>query len=335
VNVLTDPAIASDTARSPTSRTPGPPTLNIVVPCYDEEDALPETARRLSTLVDWMDQNSLISTNSGIYFVDDGSRDRTWALIQDLSASRPERFHGIKLSRNQGHQNALLAGLLNVPGDMVVSIDADLQDDPDTIVTMVRRFHEGCDIVFGVRAERPSDTIFKRRTARFYYVLLRWLGAEIVPDHADFRLMSRRALDALSHYSEVNLFVRGIIPMLGFKTDTVMYIRAPRLAGETKYSLRKMVKLSIDGITSLSMRPLRMITGVGFFVSFVSFLLGFWAIGVRLFTNIAVPGWTSTLVPIALLGGLQLLSLGMIGEYVGKIYLEVKRRPLFEIERII
>jgi glycosyltransferase involved in cell wall biosynthesis len=310
-------------------------TLNIVVPCYNEEDALPETARRLSTLLDWLEENRLIASPGGIYFIDDGSRDRTWTLIEDLSTSRPKRFHGIKLSRNQGHQNALLAGLLNVPGDMVVSIDADLQDDPDTIVTMVRRFHEGCDIVFGVRADRPSDTVFKRHTARFYYVLLRWLGAEIVPDHADFRLMSRRALNALSHYTEVNLFIRGIIPMLGFKTATVTYIRAPRLAGETKYSMRKMVKLSVDGVTSLSMRPLRMITGVGFFVSVVSFVLGFWAIGVRMFSSFAVPGWTSTLVPIALLGGLQLLSLGMIGEYVGKIYLEVKRRPLFEIERVI
>jgi glycosyltransferase involved in cell wall biosynthesis len=318
-----------------TKRGPTETTLNIVVPCFNEEDALPETMRRLSLLLDWLVENGQIASQSGIYFIDDGSRDRTWTLIEDLSALQPERFHGIKLSRNQGHQNALLAGLLNVPGDMIVSIDADLQDDPETIVAMVQRFHEGCDIVFGVRSERPTDTMFKRRTARFYYALLRWLGAEVVPDHADFRLMSRRALDALSRYNEVNLFIRGIVPMLGFKTATESYIRAPRLAGETKYSLAKMAKLSIDGITSLSMRPLRMITGIGFFVSLASFLLGFWGIAVRLLSNVAIPGWTSTLVPIALLGGLQLLSLGMIGEYVGKIYLEVKRRPLFEIERIV
>jgi glycosyltransferase involved in cell wall biosynthesis len=282
-----------------------------------------------------MNIEGLVSPESGICFIDDGSVDRTWDLIEDLSLQRPQRFHGIKLSRNRGHQNALLAGLLHVPGDMVVSIDADLQDDPDAIVAMVRHFHAGYDIVFGVRAERPSDTVFKRRTARFYYFLLKCLGADIVPDHADFRLMSRRALDALSRYSEVNLFIRGIVPLLGFKTVTETYIRAPRLAGETKYSLQKMVKFSIDGVTSFSMRPLRMITGIGFFVSLLSFVIGIWAIWVRLVSDRAVPGWTSTVVPVALIGGLQLLSLGMIGEYVGKIFLEVKRRPLFEIEKIL
>lgn len=218
---------------------------------------------------------------------------------------------------------------------MLVSIDADLQDDPETILAMVRRYRTGCDIVFGVRASRPIDTIFKRRSAWMYYALLRWLGTEIIPDHADFRLMGRRALDALSRYSEVNLFLRGIVPLLGFTTAIEYYIRRPRLAGKTKYSLGRMVGLSIDGITSLSMRPLRMITGIGFVVSLVSFMLGFWAIGVRTFYSYAVPGWTSIVVPIALIGGLQLLSLGMIGEYVGKIYLEVKRRPLFEIERVL
>jgi glycosyltransferase involved in cell wall biosynthesis len=309
--------------------------LNIVVPCYNEEEVLPETARCLSELLDRMSGLGMISPESGIYFVDDGSTDQTWAIIEGLWAERPERFHGIKLSRNRGHQNALLAGLLRAPGDMLVSIDADLQDDPETTVAMVRRFHAGCDIVFGVRASRPTDTFFKRRSAWMYYALLRRLGAEIVPDHADFRLMSRRALDALSGYGEVNLFLRGIVPLLGFKTATEFYTRRPRLAGETKYSLGRMVALSIDGITSLSMRPLRMITGIGFLVSVVSFMIGFWALGVGLFYSYALPGWTSIVVPIALIGGLQLLSLGMIGEYVGKVYLEVKRRPLFEIEQVL
>ena len=309
--------------------------LNIVVPCYNEEEALPETARQLSELLDRMVEQKIISPQSGIYFVDDGSKDRTWNLIESLSAGRPARFHGIKLSRNCGHQSALLAGLLHAPGDMLVSIDADLQDEPETIAAMVRRYHEGCDIVFGVRAERPTDTVFKRRTARLYYALLKWMGAEIVADHADFRLMSRRALGALSRYSEVNLFIRGIVPLLGFKTAIEYYTRRPRLQGETKYSLRKMVSLSIEGITSFSMRPLRMITMMGFIVSAISFGIGIWAICVRLFSAYAVPGWTSIVVPIALIGGLQLLSLGMIGEYVGKIYMEVKRRPLFEIEKIL
>jgi len=309
--------------------------LNIVVPCYNEEEALPETARQLSELLDRMVEQKIISPQSGIYFVDDGSKDRTWNLIESLSAGRPARFHGIKLSRNCGHQSALLAGLLHAPGDMLVSIDADLQDEPETIAAMVRRYHEGCDIVFGVRAERPTDTVFKRRTARLYYALLKWMGAEIVADHADFRLMSRRALGALSRYSEVNLFIRGIVPLLGFKTAIEYYTRRPRLQGETKYSLRKMVSLSIEGITSFSMRPLRMITMMGFIVSAISFGIGIWAICVRLFSADAVPGWTSIVVPIALIGGLQLLSLGMIGEYVGKIYMEVKRRPLFEIEKIL
>ena len=309
--------------------------LNIVVPCYNEEEALPETARQLSELLDRMVEQKIISPQSGIYFVDDGSKDRTWNLIESLSAGRPARFHGIKLSRNCGHQSALLAGLLHAPGDMLVSIDADLQDEPETIAAMVRRYHEGCDIVFGVRAERPTDTVFKRRTARLYYALLKWMGAEIVADHADFRLMSRRALGALSRYSEVNLFIRGIVPLLGFKTAIEYYTRRPRLQGETKYSLRKMVSLSIEGITSFSMRPLRMITMMGFIVSAISFGIGIWAICVRLFSADAVPGWTSIVVPIALIGGLQLLSLGMIGEYVGKIYMEVKRRPLFEIERVL
>ena len=309
--------------------------LSIVVPCYNEAEALPETAQRLSALLDRMSADHLISSDSSLYFVDDGSSDATWSIVESLWAHQPERFRGLKLSRNRGHQNALLAGLKHAPGDMVVSIDADLQDDPETIVAMVRRHAEGFDIVLGVRAARPDDTVFKRWTARFYYRLLGRLGADIVPDHADFRLLSRRSLDALGRYSEVNLFIRGIVPLLGFKTAIEYYTRKPRLAGETKYSLGRMIGLSIDGITSFSMRPLRLITIMGVGVSIVSFLIGLWAIWIRFFLNFAVPGWTSIVVPIAFIGGLQLFSLGVIGEYIGKIYLEVKRRPHFEVEKIL
>ena len=321
--------------RDESHRGRGQCVLNIVVPCFNEEEVLPDTARCLSNLVDRMSQQGMISTESGIYFVDDGSRDRTWSVVEQLSAKHPTRFHGIKLSRNCGHQNALLAGLRHVPGDILVSIDADLQDEPEIIAAMVQRFHEGCDIVLGVRRSRDTDAFFKRTSARLYYALLRHLGIEIVPDHADFRLMSRRALDALARYSEVNLFIRGIVPLLGFSTAIEYYARRPRLAGETKYPLRRMLALSIDGVTSFSMRPLRMITAIGFIVSTISFALGLWAICVRFFYSYAVPGWTSIVVPVSLFGGLQLLSLGVIGEYIGKIYLEVKRRPLFEIEQII
>jgi polyisoprenyl-phosphate glycosyltransferase len=309
--------------------------LNIVVPCYNEEEVLPETSRRLSDLLDRMTSEGLVNATSGIFFIDDGSIDQTWRIIRGLREARPDRFHGIKLSRNQGHQNALLAGLRSVPGDALVSIDADLQDDVGVIPAMVKQFLAGIDIVYGVRAARGSDTVFKRFSARAYYKLLGWLGVDIVPDHADFRLMSRRALDALEHYSEVNLFVRAIVPLLGFKSGQVSYHRSSRYAGISKYPLAKMVGLAINGITSFSMRPLRLITGVGLIMAALSFLIGAWAIVIALFTDRAVPGWTSLIVPITLVGGLQLFSLGIIGEYVGKIYLEVKRRPLFEIEETI
>jgi polyisoprenyl-phosphate glycosyltransferase len=309
--------------------------LNIVVPCYNEEEVLPETSRRLSDLLDRMTSEGLVSATSGIFFIDDGSVDRTWAIIRELREARPDRIHGIKLSRNQGHQNALLAGLRSVPGDALVSVDADLQDDLGVIPEMVLQFLAGVDIVYGVRAVRDSDTVFKRSAAHSYYRLLGWLGVDIIPDHADFRLMSRRALDAMAHYGEVNLFIRAIVPLLGFKSGQVPYNRSPRYAGISKYPLAKMVGLALNGITSFSMRPLRLITGVGLAMAAVSFLIGAWAIVIALFTGWAVPGWASVIVPITLVGGLQLFSMGVIGEYVGKIYLEVKRRPLFEIEETI
>ncbi len=329
--------MSDHTVAVPASR-PVPPAqslLNIVIPCYNEEEALPETAGQLSALLDRMAAEGLIAPDSGIYFVDDGSADRTWDLIEQLSAQRPARFHGIKLTRNCGHQNALLAGLHHAPGDMLVTIDADLQDEPETIVAMVRRYHEGCEIVFGVRNARDADTLLYRPTVQFFYSLMKWLGADIIPHHADFRLMSRRALDSLARYREANLFLRGIVPLLGFKTAKEYYARRPRLQGEPKYSFSKLMGLSINGITSFSMRPLRMITMLGFVVSLAAFMVGFWAIWVRLRNPDMVPGWASIVVPMSLIGGLQLLALGMIGEYVGKIYLEVKHRPLFEIERQI
>lgn len=311
------------------------PFINIIVPCYNEQDALPETARRLAALIDDMVAGGTVAANSGIIFIDDGSRDRTWSLIMELRAARIDRIHGIKLSRNQGHQSALLAGLRHAPGDALISIDADLQDDIAVIPKMVSMFNENNDIVYGVRQSRDADTAFKRHTARIYYRLLNWMGVEIVPDHADFRLMSRRALVAMNKYTEINLYVRAIVPLLGFKTAQVFYDRRPRIAGESKYPLRKMLGLAINGITSFSMRPLRLITVMGFAMATLSFFIGVWAIAVALFSTRAVPGWASTVVPIAFVGGLQLLSMGVIGEYVGKIYLEVKRRPLFEIEETI
>ncbi len=276
-----------------------------------------------------------IAPDSAVYFVDDGSSDRTWELISSLAKSAPTRFHGIKLSRNCGHQNALLAGLLATPGDALISIDADLQDDPFAIVAMVGHFLSGCDIVFGVRSAREADTMFKRHTAHAFYAIMRWCGVKTIPDHADYRLMSRRALDALKKYNEVNIFLRAMVPLLGFRTAQVEYVRAARFAGVSKYPLGKMIGLAINGITSFTMRPLRIITAVGMVMALVALGIGSWALAVGLFSDRAVPGWTSTIVPITLIGGLQLLALGVIGEYVGKIYLEVKHRPLFEIEETI
>ena len=308
--------------------------LNLVVPCYNEEEVLPETTKRLAGLLDRMVQSGSVSGQSGIYYIDDGSRDRTWEIVSGLRAARPDRVHGIKLSRNCGHQAALLAGLRTVPGDILISIDADLQDDIDVIPAMVEEFTLGNDIVYGVRAGRKTDTFFKRHTARGYYRLLSTLGVNIVLDHADFRLMSRRALTALERYPEVNIFLRAMVPLLGFKTTSVYYDRSPRFAGVSKYPLGRMISLALDGITSFSMRPLRLIAYAGGVMSLLSFLIGAWALYVVLFTNRGVPGWASIVVPIAFVGGLQLASLGVIGEYIGKIYMEVKRRPLFEIEEI-
>lgn len=305
--------------------------LNLVVPCYNEEAVLPETISQLTKLLEHLVETHMVDADSHVIFIDDGSRDRTWQIIQDASAKYPA-VQGIKLSRNRGHQNALLAGLLDAKGDVVISVDADLQDDLGAIEKMILAHRQGSDIVFGVRKSRDADTFFKRFTAEGYYRLLERFGVEVVFNHADYRLMSRRAIEALREFNEVNLFLRGIIPQLGFPSSIVYYDRAERYAGESKYPLGKMLALAWQGITSFSTVPLRMITALGFLISFASFGITLWALFIRLFSDQAVPGWTSTVVPIYLLGGIQLLCIGIIGEYLAKTYMETKRRPHFFIE---
>lgn len=306
--------------------------LSIVTPCYNEEAVLPETIRRFSALLDRLSAAGKIDPiKSGIYFVDDGSRDATWALIEQ-AGDRDARMHGVKLSRNCGHQAAVLAGLQSAPGDAIVSIDADLQDDVDAIEAMLDRFVAGDDIVYGVRNDRRSDSTFKRATAVGYYRLLAWMGVEVTFNHADYRLLSRRVVDCLHQFDEVNLFLRAIVPTLGFRSSTVEYRRAERFAGESKYPLGKMLKLAFDGISSFSAFPLHLITLTGMAIFAVSMFLGVWALWVRAFGH-SFPGWASTVVPMYFLGGVQLLCIGVIGEYLSKIYLEVKGRPRYFIEK--
>lgn len=307
--------------------------LSIVVPCYNEEEVLPETAKRLLALMQGLQARGKVAQHSEVILVDDGSRDSTWQIIEALAVAHPA-IHGIKLSRNRGHQTALLAGLVNSTGDAVVSVDADLQDDLAAIESMLDAHKAGADVVYGVRKRRDTDTPFKRWSAELYYRLLAFMGVEIVFNHADYRLLSRRVVEALRQFGESNLFLRGIIPQLGYPSAVVYYDRAERFAGESKYPLRKMLAFAWEGITSFSAAPLRMITGLGVLISLGSFGVTLWAIWVRLFTDNAVPGWASTVVPVYLLGGVQLLCVGIIGEYLAKIYLETKRRPHFFIEKI-
>ncbi len=306
--------------------------LSIVVPCYNEEAVLPETVQRLTELLQSLIAKGKLTPDSCVYYVDDGSRDRTWDLIEELAKTNGF-VRGIKLSRNRGHQNALLAGLLTVKGEAVISVDADLQDDLAAIEEMLDDYAAGYDIVYGVRSSRKTDTFFKNFTAIAYYRLLAVMGVEIIYNHADYRLMSRRVIDALKEFGEVNLFLRGIIPQLGFAHSIVYYERAERFAGESKYPFKKMLALAWQGITSFSNVPLQAITHLGLLVSMISFAVTIWAIWVKLFTENALPGWASTVLPIYFLGGIQLLCLGMIGEYLSKIYTETKRRPRFIIEK--
>ena len=309
--------------------------LMVVIPCYNEEEVLPETARRLTEKMAALTQRGLIAPESRVLLVDDGSRDRTWELIEGLHKQNP-LFEGVKLSRNRGHQNALLAGLMTARNgfDVSISMDADLQDDMDAMDRFLEKYREGCEVVYGVRRKRDTDTAFKRGTALMFYRLMRALGVDITFNHADYRLMSSRALDALSEFGEVNLFLRGLAPLVGFQSDTVVYDRSERFAGESKYPFKKMLAFAIDGITSFSVKPLRLITTVGLVIFVVSMLMLLYTL-VRWAAGHTVTGWTSTLASIWMIGGIQLLSLGVIGEYVGKIYNETKRRPRFIIDRYL
>ena len=308
--------------------------LAIVVPCYNEEAVLGETSKRLAAILRALEDKQKIAPGSAVYFVDDGSRDRSWPMIEALAREYPS-VHGIKLSRNQGHQNALLAGLFTAEGDAVISVDADLQDDLSAIEEMIDAHVAGSEIVYGVRRSRRLDSFGKRATAELYYRVLGMMGVEIVFNHADYRLMGRRAIEALKAFDEVNLFLRGIIPQLGFRTSVVHYDRGERFAGESKYPVGKMLGLAIQGVTSFSAVPLRMITVLGLFVAALSLAGTAWVLWVRLFTTSSVPGWASTLVPVYFLGGIQLLCIGIIGEYLAKIYLETKRRPRYTIEKVL
>ena len=309
--------------------------LYIVVPCYNEEEVLPETSRRLKEKLEALMAAGSISRESRVLFVNDGSKDKTWQLIEELHQSSPI-FSGVDLSRNRGHQNALLAGLMTAKErcDMAISMDADLQDDIDAVDAMVEQYYAGCDIVYGVRSSRKKDTFFKRFTAEGFYRLMNSMGAETVFNHADYRLMSRRALEGLAEFKEVNLFLRGIVPMIGYRTGTVEYERGERFAGESKYPLKKMLSFAMEGITSLSVKPIRMITGLGFLVFLVSIAMLIYSI-VRWAMGETILGWASLICSVWAIGGLILLSLGVIGEYIGKVYLETKERPRFLIREVL
>ena len=310
-------------------------TLYVVIPCYKEEEVLPETARRLKAKMAALMQQGRIAPDSRVMFVNDGSRDRTWEIIAQLH-QEDRLFSGVNLSRNRGHQNALLAGLMTAVNfaDMVISMDADLQDDIDAMDAMVDAYNNGYDVVYGVRSSRKTDTFFKRFTAESFYRLMKMLGVDIVFNHADYRLMSKRALQGLAEFKEVNLFLRGIVPQIGYPWTTVEYERHERFAGESKYPLKKMLAFAFDGITSFSVKPMRMILNLGAVVFVVSLLMLLWALIAHV-TGSSVAGWTSLMGSIWLIGGIQLLSLGVIGEYVGKIYSETKARPRYIIEQVL
>ena len=309
-----------------------PDILYIVVPCYNEEAVLPETAKRLGLKLKKLIEDKIVSDKSRVMFVNDGSKDKTWEIIKALHKDGGI-FTGVNLSRNRGHQNALLAGLMTAKdkADVTISMDADLQDDINAADEMLKEYYGGCDIVYGVRSKRKTDTFFKKFTAEAFYRVMNFLGAETVFNHADYRLMSKRALEGLAEFREVNLFLRGIVPMIGYKTSSVYYERTERVAGESKYPLKKMISFALEGITSLSSKPIRYITIIGFLIFAVSILMLInfivrWAIGAT------VPGWASVICSVWAIGGLIMLSLGIIGEYIGKIYLEAKARPKYIIK---
>ena len=312
-----------------------PKTLYILAPCYNEAEVLPLTSKIFLDKLNSLITEGKISENSRVAFVDDGSKDETWNIIESLHELDP-KFIGVKLSRNRGHQNALLGGMSTVADDcdMIVTIDADAQDDVNAIDKMVDDFNSGAEIVYGVRASRETDTFFKRTTAQGFYKFMTLMGVETVYNHADFRLMSSRAVKALLDFKEVNLFLRGMVPLVGFKSSTVTYDRAPRLAGESKYPLKKMLTFAFDGITSFSIRPIRFITALGGITLILSVLFAIYAL-ISYFVHNTVPGWTSTVLSIWFFGSLQLIATGVVGEYIGKIYLETKGRPRFFIEKYL
>ena len=307
------------------------PVLYIVIPCYNEEKVLPITAPMFLKKIQDLSAAGKISQDSRVLFVNDGSKDNTWNIIKDLSKADPH-YIGICQSRNRGHQNAVLAGLMEAKDkcDITISIDCDGQDDINAMDAMVDAYLDGCEVVYGVRSKRDTDTFFKRFTAEGFYKLMNWMGAEVVFNHADYRLISSRVLQEFANFKEVNIFLRGMIPLVGFKSTSVYYERAERIAGESHYPLKKMLALAFDGITSLSVKPIRMITGFGVTVSILSFLGVLWALISQL-TGSTVSGWASTMCVICFMGGVQLVCLGVIGEYVGKIYMETKRRPRYII----
>ena len=310
-------------------------TIYLVLPCYNEEAVLHETSSRLKVKMNQLISENKISKDSRVTFVDDGSKDNTWSIIEELKES-DELFAGVKLSRNRGHQNALLAGLMTVKDycDAAISLDADLQDDINVIDKFIDRFIDGCDVVYGVRSDRKTDTVFKRTTAQGFYKVMKLLGVDIVYNHADYRLMSKRALDALEEFEEVNLFLRGIVPLIGYKSDVVLYERSERFAGESKYPLKKMLSFAFEGITSFSVKPIKLILDIGIIMFttsllFLIYFIALWCLGKT------VEGWATIVVSIWMLGGIQLLCLGIIGEYIGKIYIETKKRPKFIIDKFI
>ncbi len=309
--------------------------LYLVIPCYNEQEVLPEASKQMLEKMNSLIGKGKISDKSKIVLVNDGSKDRTWEIIEELHSENP-MFQGVKLSRNRGHQNALLAGLMTVKDycDITISLDADLQDDINAIDEMVDKYLDGCDIVYGVRSARKTDTFFKKTTAEGFYKVMKSMGVDIVYNHADYRLMSKRALDGLEEFEEVNLFLRGIVPMIGYKSGEVTYARKERFAGESKYPLKKMLAFAFEGITSLSIKPIRLITTTGFFIFGISIAMLIYFL-IRHFTGATIQGWTSTIVSIWAIGGLQLLAIGIIGEYIGKIYLETKNRPKFIIDKYL
>lgn len=307
--------------------------LYIVIPCYNEQEVLPITAPMFLDKIKSLAAAGKISDKSRVLFVNDGSKDRTWEIIEELSR-QDEHYIGISQSRNRGHQNAVLAGLMEAKDrcDITISIDCDGQDDINAMDAMVDAYLDGCDVVYGVRSSRETDTFFKRFTAQSFYKFLSSMGAEVVYNHADYRLISSRALEALSEFKEVNLFLRGMVPLVGFKSTTVAYSRAERIAGESHYPLKKMITLAVDGITSLSVKPLRLITGFGVFVAFISFIGVLWAL-ISALCGATVAGWASMTCIVCFVSGVQLICLGVIGEYIGKIYMETKQRPRYIISK--